>query len=76
MKSLPPHKFVRQTNGASVSYLYADPTVCKCVYFGGQAAWSAYQAMAVQNRITNEQRMIALVNPNAFDFGPWNPVPW
>jgi hypothetical protein len=76
MKALPPHKFVRQTKGTSVTYVYADPTVCNCVYFGSQQAWSSYQAMAFQNRVTDEQRMIALASPNAFDFGPWDPVLW
>jgi len=36
MKGLPPNKFVtRVVNGQPV-YLYADPLVCRCVYFGTQ----------------------------------------
>ena len=76
MKALPPHKFVRQTKGTSATYVYADPTVCNCVYFGSQQAGSSYQAMAFQNRVTDEQRMIALASPGSFDFGPWDPVLW
>lgn len=71
MKKLPPHKFVQQTSGTSVVWLYADPTICQCVYFGDQAAWSNYRAMVFAKRIVNEQQMIAVMNQNSFDFGPW-----
>ena len=43
MRSLPPNKFVtRVVNGQPV-YLYADPLVCRCVYFGTQQNWAAYR---------------------------------
>jgi len=71
MQKLPPHKFVQQTNGSSVVWVYADPTICQCVYFGDQAAWSNYRAMVFAKRLANEQQMTALLNQNSFDFGPW-----
>src|SRR5882762_9807638 len=41
MKRLPPNKFVtRVVNGQPV-YLYADPLVCRCVYFGAQPNWAS-----------------------------------
>jgi hypothetical protein len=76
MKRLPPHKFVRQTSGNTVVYLFADPSVCQCVYFGDQAAWSAYRSMVFEKQLVNQQQMIALVNPGPFDFGPWDPGFW
>ena len=71
MKKLPPHKFVQQTNGGNVVWVYADPTICQCVYFGDQTAWSNYRAMVFAKQLANEQQMTAIMNQNAFDFGPW-----
>jgi hypothetical protein len=71
MKKLPPHKFVQQTNGGNVTWVYADPTICQCVYFGDQTAWSNYRAMVFAKQLANEQQMTAIMNQNAFDFGPW-----
>ncbi|SEC27447.1 hypothetical protein SAMN05519104_1071 [Rhizobiales bacterium GAS188] len=71
MKKLPPHKFVQQTSGTNVVWLYADPTICQCVYFGDQTAWANYRAMVFQKQIANEQQMTAIMNQNSFDFGPW-----
>src|SRR4051794_7012493 len=34
MKKLPPNKFVQQTSGGTVVYVYADPAGCQCMYFG------------------------------------------
>lgn len=46
LERLPPHKFVRRDKDDTVHYVYADPTVCKCLYVGTQAAYQHY----VQNR--------------------------
>jgi hypothetical protein len=71
MRKLPPHKFVQQTHGGNLVWVYADPTICQCVYFGDQAAWSNYRAMVFAKQLANEQQMTAIMNQNAFDFGPW-----
>ena len=71
MRKLPPHEFVQQTKGGNVVWVYADPTICQCVYFGDQAAWSNYRAMVFAKQLANEQQMTAVMNQNAFDFGPW-----
>jgi hypothetical protein len=71
MKKLPPHRFVQQANGGNVVWVYADPTICQCVYFGDQAAWSNYRAMVFAKQLANEQQMTAIMNQNAFDFSPW-----
>jgi hypothetical protein len=71
MKKLPPHKFVQQTNGGNAVWVYADPTICQCVYFGDQTAWSNYRAEVFAQHLADEQRMTAIMNQNAFDFGPW-----
>jgi hypothetical protein len=77
MKKLPPNKFVRQTSGGAVVYVYADPAGCQCVYFGNQTAWSNYRASVFAKQLADEQQMTAMMNQDAFDFGPWGtPFPY
>jgi hypothetical protein len=76
MNKLPPNKFVRQTSGGTVVYVYADPAGCQCVYFGNQTAWSNYRAAVFAKQLANEQQMTAMMNQDAFDFGPWGPGFW
>jgi len=71
MKKLPPHKFVQQNSGGNVVWLYADPTICQCVYFGDQTAWTNYRAMVFAKQLADERQMTAIINQNSFDFGPW-----
>lgn len=56
MKGLPANKFVKQTVNGTVTYLYADPLVCKCVYVGTPAAFQAYRnVLNVQQLISQPQ---------------------
>lgn len=77
LKALPPNKFVRKVQAGTVVYVYGDPIVCKCVYFGSQQAYGAYRAMMFQQNIADEQRMTAfMMQDSTFDFGPWGPGFW
>ena len=70
MKRLPPNKFVtRVVNGQPV-YLYADPLVCRCVYFG-PAELAAYRQEVFAQQLANEAQMTAIMNEEAWDWGPW-----
>ena len=56
LKSLPPHQFVMQTVNGKARYVYADPTVCGCLYVGDQQAYDQYrQRMAARQTITDAQ---------------------
>ena len=71
MKRLPPNKFVtRVVNGQPV-YLYADPLVCRCVYFGGQQNWAAYRHEVFAKQLADEAQMTAMMNQEAWEWGPW-----
>ena len=71
MKRLPPNKFVtRVVNGQPV-YLYADPLVCRCVYFGGQQNWGAYRQEVLAKQLADEAQMTAMMNQEAWEWGPW-----
>lgn len=69
MAQLPPHKFVRQMRDDKVIYVYADPTICNCLYIGGQAAYGQYRANVFQQRIADEQQMTA--DMAQMEWGPW-----
>lgn len=72
MKKLPPNKFVQQTRNSQIVYVYADPVVCQCVYFGTQASFAQYRQMVFQQRLADERQMTAVMNQDVFEFGPWD----
>ncbi len=72
MKKLPPNKFVQQTKNSQMVYVYADPVVCQCVYFGNQAAYAQYRQMVFQQKLADERQMTAAMAQDSFDFSPWN----
>lgn len=71
LKTLPANKLVQQSQNNKVSYLYADPVVCQCVYLGNQAAYSKYNQMVFQRNLAQDQEMATLTEENAFDYEPW-----
>lgn len=77
LKKLPPHQFFSQNKNNQVVYFYADPTICRCLYFGNQGNYQAYRQMAFQQNLANQQQMTAEINQQtAFDFGPWGDPMW
>jgi hypothetical protein len=43
LRKLPADRVVTRTVNGKVSYLYADPVMCICVYVGTPQAWQTYQ---------------------------------
>ncbi|MBV9655942.1 MAG: hypothetical protein JOZ42_15415 [Acetobacteraceae bacterium] len=76
LQRLPPHKFVHQVRDGRNVWLYADPTVCRCLYAGTEAAWQTYRAEVFQKRIADEQAMTAQMDMNYMTWGPWGAGPW
>ncbi len=77
MKALPPHKFIQQVQNGQPIWIYADPTICRCLYAGNQQAWQTYRQMVFQQNVANEQQMTAMMTQSmAFDYGMWgfNPM--
>ena len=71
MRRLPPNKFdTRIVNGQPV-YLYADPLVCQCVYFGTQQNWAAYRQEVLARQLADEAQMTAMMNESAWEWSPW-----
>jgi hypothetical protein len=71
MKTLPPNKFVTRVRNGQLVYQYADPLVCRCVYFGTQQNWDAYRQEVFAQQLADEAQMTAVMNQNAWDWGPW-----
>jgi hypothetical protein len=51
LTKLPPYRFVQRVKDDQIHYVYADPTVCSCLYVGTQDAYSHYQ----QNILARQQ---------------------
>ncbi len=71
LTTLPPHKFVHQVRNNVVLFIYADPTICDCLYVGNQAAYDRYRQNVFAQNIANEQQMTAQINE--FEWGGWGP---
>jgi hypothetical protein len=69
LASLLPHKFIHQTRNGRVVFVYADPTICDCLYIGDQAAYDRYRANVFAKNLANEQAMTAQINE--MNWGPW-----
>ena len=74
LSALPPHKFVHQVRNNAVVFIYADPTICDCLYVGNQAAYDRYRQDVFAQNIANEQEMTAQINQ--MDWGVWGPGWW
>ena len=71
MKSLPPNKFVTRVVNGQLTYQYADPLVCRCVYFGNQQNWGAYRQEVFAKQLADENQMTATMMQSSWDWGPW-----
>jgi len=83
LKGLPPHKFVRQIKDGRVIYVYADPTICACLYVGGQKAYGTYNKNRLDKKIADERAQTAELNEvmaaDSWDWGTWGagyPLGW
>ena len=86
-QKLPPHQFVREMKNGKVIYVYADPTICSCIYVGGQKAYGTYQQGRLNKQIADAQASAAAANAMAasdmymanWDWGMWGygyPIGW
>jgi hypothetical protein len=81
LKALPPHRFVHQIRNGQPIWIYADPTICGCLYAGDDAAYQRFRQMVFQKQIADERTQAALMNQNAameqnaamMDWAVWGP---
>lgn len=81
-KKLPPHKLTRKTYQGKTVWLYADPTMCGCLYMGTQDAYNAYIKEASRQMIAQAMKANYQDDPyspsamdaqvdNDWDWGEW-----
>ncbi len=74
LNRLPPNRFVQRVRGDTVTYVYADPLVCQCLYVGSQQAYGQYRFQMQQQKIASEQQLTAqLYSDQAWDWSAWGP---
>jgi hypothetical protein len=67
LAALPPHKFTHQVRNNVPVVVYADPTICNCLYVGNQAAYDSYlQTMKAKNAAAAQEADAKLE-----DWGVW-----
>ncbi len=72
LQKFPPNQIFVQSKNGKPAFFYADPTGCKCLYYGNQQNYQAYQQLRFQQNLADEQQMTAMMNQqNAYDMGPW-----
>ncbi len=77
LNSLTPHKVMFSVKDNKPLYWYADPTNCKCVYTGDQAAYQRYEKLLTESQIANEVEQAAISNEVASDnMWGWMGGPW
>ena len=75
LEKLPPHKLVGRTKDGKVVYVYADPEVCKCVYFGNENAYQNYRRMIFEQNVAEEQRLTADIDETVnVEWPVWDPL--
>jgi hypothetical protein len=76
LQQLPPNKFVERTNNGQTQYVYADPTVCDCLYIGNPQAYGTYKNDLLIRRIASDEEFQAMNYDGAWDWGGWNWGAW
>lgn len=71
---LPANRFVQRSHNDEVHYVYADPTVCNCLYVGSQQAYGAFKKHEQEQRLADERQMSAqMYSDAAWQWGAWGP---
>jgi len=70
LRALPPNKVVPQDRDGSVRYVYTDPLICSCLYFGDQAAYGRYDQEMAKRQLARDQADAAQLKQSTWDERP------
>lgn len=78
LKSMPVHRLSMQNRKGKIVWVYADPTICNCVYLGDEQAYDAYVRLLSQKNLAEERRVDAEMTkystvPYPFPWDAWGP---
>ena len=48
LRTIAPNRLIKRTSDGKTYYVYADPSGCKCMFVGNEAAYSTYKGLARQ----------------------------
>lgn len=65
LRTMPALRIVARDKDGEVTYTFADPESCRCLYVGGAEEYAKYQ------RLAREQEVIREVGSESRPFGPW-----
>jgi len=76
-RNIPSHMVRRSSYKGQTVYVYADPTICGCLYMGSTAAYNAYIRDATIRQAQQERRSDTTDDgfsptPAMLDGGPWD----
>ena len=55
LQTLPARQVLPQTRDGKASYVYRDPSVCHCLYVGGEPEYQQYEKLRLQKDIADEE---------------------
>ncbi len=78
LTSLQPHKFSMQIRNGKSIWVYADPTICHCLYLGDQIAYDTYMVAMQQKQQREYAEIVREANANnaipyPFQWEHWGP---
>ncbi len=65
IQSLPPLKMRYYAKDGQLTYWFADPDYCHCVYTGNEAAYQRYQNLKIQSQMAQQAEIAAEANEEA-----------
>jgi hypothetical protein len=74
--TLPPGKLVlREQSDGTRQYVYADDTVCKCVWVGTPQEFEQYRKLVARQRAADKAAMVENEASNPWDWTLWGTWP-
>ena len=73
LKKLPQRKVFSHQEGDKIFYIYADAENCQCAYSGDEEAYSRYQKLTHEKRLSEEEQREALKDERRqMDLNDWS----
>jgi hypothetical protein len=71
LQGLTPGKILRRDRNGTPSYVYADRSVCNCLYIGTEEQYQAYRTLARERTVADETRVVDEDSSNPYSWGLW-----
>ena len=75
LQTLPARQVLPQTRDGKTSYVYRDPSVCHCLYVGGEPEYQQYEKLRLQKHIADAEAD-ATLNHGWDPWGGWGAGGW